>query len=459
VSLVQTYNPVTSVNDQTGDITIDAQSLGVGAYRELAPVNLPVSNATRIALARKASLVYSLTELRNSDLVGNTTVFTTEIDREGYWYYDPTDLESEDNTGTVVVSFSGKRYKRYNFGTILSSWFEQTNEGFQKFLDASQNKTGIINKSINLTASINFRSGTIEQYNGVVVSTSASKGFVGENVNLQLTNVVLRATNANVDTLLELVTSKVIFFNVELKDWYVFGLKSYSCSLFSQILRITGINVPNKTVGTGFYARQLNDSFLNDLYVTQFGNQAIYVEAGFNNYFLNTSVSSGLYYGPVVIKEGALNSFTNLSVAGNTLNAFSLEIINTSDLRFINCRFGSSPNLEQQLYEPVYFQNCQFGKLYTGAYPHRMVCTDCTFAGLPSQRKGSVTLTSTSGQTQYRFPHGLANTPRYLSLNPGYNNPVRGFSLTSDGSDVVCILDQPIASTGTNLLFYFQLSI
>ncbi len=50
------------------------------------------------------------------------TVFTTDYG-SGTWYFDSSDVTSTDNTGTILVTCQGKRYKRQFSGKVYSSWF------------------------------------------------------------------------------------------------------------------------------------------------------------------------------------------------------------------------------------------------------------------------------------------------------------------------------------------------
>lgn len=53
----------------------------------------------------------------------STVLYITDKGKEGYWRYAPDDVTSQDNTGTVVVSADGRRYKRVFNGDIKIMWF------------------------------------------------------------------------------------------------------------------------------------------------------------------------------------------------------------------------------------------------------------------------------------------------------------------------------------------------
>jgi hypothetical protein len=55
--------------------------------------------------------------------------YVTNEMQEGFFRYDPTDNSSVDNTGTVLVSTNGKRFKRIYGDTLIASWFGTKADG------------------------------------------------------------------------------------------------------------------------------------------------------------------------------------------------------------------------------------------------------------------------------------------------------------------------------------------
>lgn len=72
----------------------------------------------------------SISELRSSDeeLV-STNVYITDEDKQGYFYYDASDTTSVDNTGTILVTSDGKRFKRTIQGIGDLKWFDVKGDG------------------------------------------------------------------------------------------------------------------------------------------------------------------------------------------------------------------------------------------------------------------------------------------------------------------------------------------
>ena len=130
----------------------------------------------RIDLSYKT--IAQLRAFTTSDVLYNPVVTITDTGKEGVFKYDSSDTTSSDNTGTVIVTSSSARYKRVEVEEILSSWFDNTNTGFQNFINSSIGRIGIINNSFSLTTTITMDSGSIIQRKGTTVTTSAAVGFL-----------------------------------------------------------------------------------------------------------------------------------------------------------------------------------------------------------------------------------------------------------------------------------------
>lgn len=364
MKLEQYYSPVQSVNGEQGNVVINATKVGLGAYSGTTPTSLPISDSTRVALARKATSLYTLTELRNAVIEGNQTVFLTEKDREGFWYWDSTDTTSIDNTGTVVVAANQRRYKRYNDGTILSSWFTQDNQGFQAFVDASENKSGIINKSISLSSTITLRAGNLEQFSGVTVTTSAFTGFIATDINLNLRNLVWLASSSN-NTFLNLSGGRVEFHNCEFKDWRNNCLVIANTNLFIETLKLTGYGAIGGT-GRAFVTTNVQNSFINDLIIQNYGDRALDCTGGQNTFFSNLFISDSNGLKPVYLTNTFLYTFLNVFIANNSL-VNSIVLSNNSILRFTNASIASDVEVTSANTN-VIFNNTRFVKSYKSQY-------------------------------------------------------------------------------------------
>jgi hypothetical protein len=82
----------------------------------------------------------TLAELRSrADSLPEDAYFVTDAGMEGIFLYDQTDIATPDNTGTVVVTSGGKRFKRVFQQTVSSSWFGAKGDGTTVETQALQN--------------------------------------------------------------------------------------------------------------------------------------------------------------------------------------------------------------------------------------------------------------------------------------------------------------------------------
>jgi hypothetical protein len=79
--------------------------------------------------------------------------YVTDPGQEGFFSYDPLDTASTDNTGTILVSGGGARFKRHLSDMLSASWFGTKGDGvtantaaFQAALNAAAGKTLYIPK-------------------------------------------------------------------------------------------------------------------------------------------------------------------------------------------------------------------------------------------------------------------------------------------------------------------------
>jgi len=109
--------------------------------------------------------VATLAELRaytSTNVAANPLVFLNERGKEGPFYYDSTDTTSADNTGTIVVTGSGARFKRIYVDGIQSQWFEmpgdtQTRQSIERAVNLAianlstlQTQTVLIKSGLNI---------------------------------------------------------------------------------------------------------------------------------------------------------------------------------------------------------------------------------------------------------------------------------------------------------------------
>lgn len=85
-------------------------------------------------------LVYTISGLRAiTEPDAGAIYYVTDYGQEGHFVYDAEDTISADNTGTVLVSVSGARFKRKYDGTLRVGWFGAKGDGITDDTAAIQN--------------------------------------------------------------------------------------------------------------------------------------------------------------------------------------------------------------------------------------------------------------------------------------------------------------------------------
>lgn len=85
-------------------------------------------------------LSVTISGLRTSaDLLPEAAYYVTDAGKEGFFLLDSADTTSADNSGTVVVTTRGKRFKRVFSDTVILSWFGAIGDGVTAETQALQN--------------------------------------------------------------------------------------------------------------------------------------------------------------------------------------------------------------------------------------------------------------------------------------------------------------------------------
>lgn len=87
--------------------------------------------ATAHAQTNSQVSVKTIDQLRTLSPTDTTTLYYLfQKGKEGLWRYDPSDGSSADNTGTILVTASGKRLKRIiSDGILYVNWFKVFADG------------------------------------------------------------------------------------------------------------------------------------------------------------------------------------------------------------------------------------------------------------------------------------------------------------------------------------------
>ncbi|MGG1550166.1 right-handed parallel beta-helix repeat-containing protein [Paenibacillus ferrarius] len=85
-------------------------------------------------------LTVSMNDLRTTaDLLPEAAYLVTDTGKEGWFLLDTTDTTSADNSGTVVVTAKGRRFKRVYGETVVLTWFGAVGDGVAAETQALQN--------------------------------------------------------------------------------------------------------------------------------------------------------------------------------------------------------------------------------------------------------------------------------------------------------------------------------
>lgn len=263
----------------------------------------------------------TLAQLRaftSTDVLYNPVVRITDNGKEGVFELDSSDSTTADNTGTVIVTSSLARYKRVDGEEILSSWFDNTNTGFQNFINTSIGRIGIINNSFSLTSTITMDSGCIIQRKGTTVTTSASVGFLWtRKKNFHAIDWNMESTNSTAgNTLLKMDGLWNATF-----DTPVFTIGNANVDVIQMLPGVSGdtwgtyFNVFNnmKTSG-GRYICKADGMSSGQPYIT-------------HAYFNNCWATGGVSY----IKGSYIDSFNFHKSCADSLSGHAFDFVNASN--------------------------------------------------------------------------------------------------------------------------------
>ncbi|WP_194541591.1 glycosyl hydrolase family 28-related protein [Paenibacillus sp. FSL W7-1279] len=88
-------------------------------------------------------IAVTLAELRGMEEPREDLIyFVTDPGQEGHFIYDPADNTSPDNTGTIVASVAGARFKRLHDGSVNAAWFGAVGDGMSDDTEAVRSALG-----------------------------------------------------------------------------------------------------------------------------------------------------------------------------------------------------------------------------------------------------------------------------------------------------------------------------
>jgi len=143
-------------------------------------------------------------------ILPNISFYTTNINQEGFWYYDATDTTSADNTGTVLVTADGKRIKRVVNGNIYPEWFGAIGDAvtddasaINSAISVATNKNLVFTKRYLIKSKLVLKSNT--SYIGVkgseiIINNTFVKGATSPSNEFAIYNEKFSTTYSNPDT-------------------------------------------------------------------------------------------------------------------------------------------------------------------------------------------------------------------------------------------------------------------
>jgi hypothetical protein len=294
------------------------------------------------SLKVSGSIVYksSVAEIRAlSGTLPNNNFFTTDLGKEGNWYYDSTDTISADNTGTILVTSDGKRIKRF-FDYVTFEMFGAKGDGAtddttaiqNALLFAGLNKIKIIcpSKSIYITSGNTISTGVMIEGNGCVIkNTLNNTGIVIAPTLGSDVSVSSIATGKFPETTGKTVSYITVASGSAFSKGQVLFLNSSDLYIWDVTMRKAEIVIVSGVIGNNVYfTKLLNDTYATSISVKKMSSDVVNIKG-------LTFTYAGNY-----LTETALNNrVSSLSVIGaiNPVIECNFENDITSGLSFYSC--------------------------------------------------------------------------------------------------------------------------
>ena len=273
-------NKSTDVNLGTSDILYPTQK-AVKSYVD----NLLSIITNNILFIWKLFTGFSISELRLLTDLQISLVKTfncNELGKEGKWYYDQNDTTSIDNTGTILVTQSGKRLKRIINDYIYPEWFGAIGNGINDDTIPIQNMLNLNYNSIfnfsklYLVDNINIPNNKNILLNGSLIKKSINNDQNNYSYILKLNNNItisgIGSLDGNSDNIASLRTNT--------------SALNYGISIEGDNINISKITIKN-TINETINAINRNNININDVIEYNIGHGATYKfcsNINYNNY-------------------------------------------------------------------------------------------------------------------------------------------------------------------------------
>jgi hypothetical protein len=316
----------------------------------------------------------------------NPRIILSNAGKEGVFYRDATDSLSTDNTGTVIVSTGGARYKRVIDGYVLPQWFGDgvgdgvtNNTAALQAASALQRQillkkgTYLVNGEIQLHNNILFEKGAIIKvisgYTGTVFSVKSKK-------HLDLKNIYIDAEAASVSCIGLKIQG---LWNSSIDNFSFLANGADSSSVGIDIISSEATNL-----GFGTYVLSLHNPYIN---------------RGFAGIRTKKAVGDGVGITHLNISGGWILSQKNANL--HLSDAYNVSVHNTA--------FDVISNVGVKLAD-----NCHEVELYVGEYNSGRlldVSANSSFVNLKSNQNLNLATAVKPGGANYSV-----QTPSVLRL-------------------------------------------
>ena len=303
----------------------------------------------------------------------NASFYTTDLGKEGHWYYDSTDTTSADNTGTVLVTSDGKRIRRVVGNFLKLKWFGAVGDGVTdetSILQNAINESSVNRVKLVLDKSKTYITGTLVPKNNLFIDLNGSTLKLKANTNNLLFNgEEASGNNFSVvnGTLDGNKVNNQIDFNksgggIWLRSWDYVRFENLQMNNFFRAVLFISVNnylvVKNVEVNDcglsnafGRYSYGLETELCNNMVVENLSITNMY---GYGVHFLNTvnAKADGLFFNnmnrlgeSIAITTTNSNLLDISNVKVYNVDGDNIEINSTKNSNFKNIEIDSSGDI------------------------------------------------------------------------------------------------------------------
>lgn len=299
-------------------------------------------------------IVTTISELRAMTTPDVTKIYyVRDREQEGPFYFDSSDTISMDNTGTILVSSSGARFKRIYDGAVNVRWFGAKGDGINDDASAIQKAvdvgaTGDRGVSVFIPDGVYIIKSTIHIYkpNTSITGTSRTLTEIRVGVGSALDNMIYvhPADQATLSPTVNLTFSRLSLYGSQIAKNAISGYvsQSYFAELFI-----------GRTVENAIYLHRCWTNWFIHLNIAYNGGNGINLVPEANNIVIRDCEIQNNGQDGIVFSNGAVFEVSNCGIESNGRYGISIE---TTDA---NSVYYNPPYLKQYT-QSVTINNCYF---------------------------------------------------------------------------------------------------